>query len=477
LLILPVYFGKQVFGGGQAFLEIKGTVNLADLFEHSGDGFFIADARGKLLYCNPATNPLVGMDLFAYENLGVLLAKKIIDRSTALEAIQKKSAVTGEVKCITGQKVIATSAPVFDLSGKLDKVVCNVRSYASYVEAKNNNPQLRSGGKVNFKDPYKIIQIKGQHSDYELVFGSSMMEEIIDLAVNLSKVDSTVLLHGETGVGKELIAHLIHVRSPRNMTGPFVKINCASIPINLVETELFGYEPGSFTGALKRGKKGYFELAAGGTLFLDEIGELPLAVQPKLLNVLQDKQVSRVGGTELLPVDVRIVGATNRDLKKMVEEGKFREDLYFRLHVVPMEVPPLRERKVEIPMLISYFQDKFLEKYAIRNKKISPEVIRHLYWYPWPGNIRELANLVERLLIVAKKNVVTVADLPAPYLDYAGHQPEDRFTVHDIAPLKEMTREFELAVITKAMEQSKSQKEAAEMLGISFSSLSRKLKG
>ena len=317
-------------------------------------------------------------------------------------------------------------------------MVCNVRDFSSYLQAKKDNYFLWQGGNIDFKDSYKIVQIKGEHSDYELVFGSGIMESIIDLAVNLSKVDSTVLLHGETGVGKELIAHLIHVRSPRNIAGPLVKINCASIPINLVETELFGYEPGSFTGALRKGKKGYFELAAGGTLFLDEIGELPLAVQPKLLNVLQDKQVYRVGSTESKPVDVRIIGATNRDLKKMVEEGKFREDLYFRLHVVPVEVPPLRDRKVEIPMLISYFQKKFQQKYAIRNKEISTDVIKHLYWYPWPGNVRELANLVERLLIVAKENVIRVADLPAPYLKYT-QQPMDRFTVHDIA-LKEMTR-------------------------------------
>jgi transcriptional regulator with PAS, ATPase and Fis domain len=459
------------------FLKIKGTVNLAKLLENSSDGFFITNAEGKLLYCNPAINPLVGINMFEYKSLDVLLDKKIINRSTALEAIQKKSTVTGEVKSITGNKMIATSAPVFDLSGKLDRVVCNVRDFSSYLLAKKDNYFLWQGGNIDFKDSYKIVQIKGEHSDYELVFGSGIMESIIDLAVNLSKVDSTVLLHGETGVGKELIAHLIHVRSPRNIAGPLVKINCASIPINLVETELFGYEPGSFTGALRKGKKGYFELAAGGTLFLDEIGELPLAVQPKLLNVLQDKQVYRVGSTESKPVDVRIIGATNRDLKKMVEEGKFREDLYFRLHVVPLEVPPLRDRKVEIPMLISYFQKKFQQKYAIRNKEMSTDVIKHLYWYPWPGNVRELANLVERLLIVAKENVIRVADLPAPYLNYTQHQPMDRFTVHDIAPLKEMTREFELAVITKAMEQSKNQREAAEMLGISFSSLSRKLKG
>ena len=321
------------------------------------------------------------------------------------------------------------------------------------------------------------MQIKGECRNYELAYGSSSMEEIVNLAVNLSKVDSTVLLCGETGVGKELIAHLIYDRSPRNNKGPFIKVNCASIPINLVETELFGYEAGSFTGALKKGKKGYFELADGGTLFLDEIAELPLEVQPKLLNVLQDKQVLRIGNANPKSIDIRIIAATNRNLQKMVAEGKFRKDLYYRLNVIPVEIPPLRDRKVEIPMFISYFQNKFQKKYALKNKEISQDIIKHLYWYPWPGNVRELANLVERLLIVAKGNMVKMADLPASYLNYSQQQLLDRFTVHDIAPLKEMTKEFELAVINKAMEQSKNQKEAAEMLGISFSSLSRKLKG
>ena len=454
-------------------MEIKGVVNLTGLLDGSGDGFFISDAKGKLLYCNPATNPLVGINMVKYKSLDNLLKRNLINRSTAIEAIQKKSVVTGEVKSAAGNSVIATSAPVFNYEGDLECVICNLRDYSSLYRDKKKYYSLNQNRNNRLESAYKILKIKGENDNYELVYCSSVMEEIINLAINLSKVESTVLLQGETGVGKELIAQLIHDRSERK-GGPFVKINCASIPANLFESELFGYEPGSFTGALKKGKKGHFELAHKGTLFLDEVAELSLEIQPKLLNVLQDKKIFRVGSTEARPVDVRIIAATNRDLRKMVDEGKFREDLYYRLNVIPVAIPPLRNRIVEIPMFFSYFKNKFQQRYALKNKEFSQELVKYLYWYPWPGNVRELANLVERLLIMSKDNIIKITDLPSQYLHFS--EPKEPFTVHEIAPLKEMTRKFEMAVIKKAMEQSKNQKQAAEMLGISFSSLSRKLK-
>lgn len=455
-------------------MKISGILEIKDLLEHTGDGFFVSDAKGKFLYLNPASNYIMGMNMLKYKSLDNLLKQNLIDRSTALEAIRKKTTVTGEVRSLTGRRVTATSSPVFDFEGNLDLVICAIRAFSTNSQDKKSNHYFQQMENAEIIDSYKILHIKGENYNYELVMNSTVMEGIIDLAVSLGKVDSTVLIYGETGVGKELIATLIHDCSSRSKAGPFIKINCASMPVTLFETELFGYEPGSFTGALQKGKKGYFELADKGTLFLDEIAELPLDVQPKLLNVLQDKRVYRVGDTEGKPVDVRIIAATNRDLKKMVEEGKFREDLYFRLNVVPIEVPPLRERKTEIPMFISYFMNKFQQKYSLKKKVFNPEVIKNLIWYPWPGNVRELANLVERLLIVSKEKIVKLEDLPAPYLHFP--RVANRFTIHDIAPLKEMVKEFEAAVISKAMERGKNQKEAAEMLGISFSSLSRKLR-
>lgn len=455
-------------------MKISGILEIKDLLEYSGDGFFVSDAKGRLLYCNNAANSLVGINMPKYKSLETLLKKNLIDRSTAMEAVKIKSTVIGEVKSAIGKKVTATSLPVYDFKGNLDVVICTIRDFWSYYQDKKYNHFLDQVDNIDFRNAYKVVHIKGENYCYELAMNSRVMEGIFDLTVNLGKVESTVLIYGETGVGKELIAGLIHDRSSRNKVGPFIKINCASMPVNLFETELFGYEPGSFTGALQKGKKGYFELADKGTLFLDEIGELPLEVQPKLLNVLQDKQIFRVGGTEAKPTDVRIIAATNRNLKNMVEEGKFREDLYFRLNVVPLEIPPLRERKTEIPMFIHYFLHKYQKMYGFKNREISPEVIKNLVWYPWPGNVRELANLVERLLIMSKERVIKLSDIPAQYLRYP--ESGNRFTVHDIAPLKEMVKEFEATVISKAMGQSKNQKEAAEMLGISFSSLSRKLR-
>ncbi len=454
-------------------MKISGIIELADILEHSSDGFFVIDVNGKFLYCNPATNPLLGVDIFEFKSMNTVLKNKLIDRSTALEAIEKKDTVSGEVKSIVGNRVIATSALVYDFKGNPEGVICNLRDIPAFLFDKGNNFIKRRKNSSG----YKIVQIKGDCYNEELVYASSIMDEVVNLANNLSKVDSTVMLYGETGVGKDLIARLIHERSSRNKESPFVKVNCASIPINLVETELFGYEPGTFTGALKKGKKGFFEMAGGGTLFLDEIAELPLEVQPKLLNVLQDKQIIRIGSVKPKPVGVRVIAATNRNLEEMVEKGKFRQDLFYRLNVIPVEIPPLRERREEIPLLISYFQNKFQKCYTLESKTISRDVIKHLYWYHWPGNVRELANLVERLLIVSKGDMVQTGDLPVTYLHDIQKKSLRRFTVHDIAPLKNMTREFELAVINKAMEHSKNQKEAAELLGISFSSLSRKLKG
>lgn len=456
-------------------MRIKGIVDLVDILEYSNDGFFVSDSGGKFLYCNPASDPIMGMDMLQHNSLDSLLKKNLINRSTALEAIQKKRMVTGEVESgITGNRVVATSTPFYDYKGNLEGVICNITDLSAYRRNKEHNYFSSPSDNIDWEYSSKIVPVKGKNYNIELVFSSKVMEEVIELAGNLGKVDSTAILYGETGVGKELIAQYIHNCSPRNKTGPFIKINCASMPVNLFETELFGYEPGSFTGALKNGKKGYFEAADKGTIFLDEIAELPLEVQPKLLSVLEDKVSCRVGGTEARPIDVRIIAATNQDLKKMVEEGKFREDLYFRLNVVPLEIPPLRKRKMEIPMLISYFMRKYQHRYGLKNKEIVPELIQHLYWYPWPGNVRELSNLVERLLIISKGNIVKPSDLPTSYLNYS--ESKEKFTVHEIAPLKDLTKEFEMTVISKAMEQCRNQKEAAEMLGISFASLSRKFR-
>ncbi len=242
-----------------------------------------------------------------------------------------------------------------------------------------------------------------------LVGKSKQILEIVDMIKSVAPTPATVLLTGESGVGKEVFAKAIHYTSPR-ADKPFIKINCAAIPEDLLESELFGYEKGAFTGA-HTSKKGKFELANGGTIFLDEIGDMPLLLQSKLLRVLQEKEVERLGGSKPIKVDVRIIAATNKDLEKMVYEGTFREDLYYRLNVISIHIPPLRERREDIPPLVYYFLEKFNKQYG-KNLKISEKLMDIFLRYDWPGNVRQLQNTIERMVILAKGDILTEENLP-----------------------------------------------------------------
>jgi len=253
------------------------------------------------------------------------------------------------------------------------------------------------------------LELKKRYSLHNLIGISDKMQEVFKTVLKAARTGATILLIGESGTGKELIAKAIHYESDRSK-GPFIAINCAAIPENLLEAELFGYEKGAFTGALVS-KPGKFELANGGTIFLDEIGDLPLSLQAKLLRVIQDKTFYRIGGTKPIKVDIRIIAATNKDLEKMVKNGSFREDLYFRLNVIPIYLPPLRERREDIPLLIDYFLKKFNKEYK-KNITINKSAMEKLINYSWPGNVRELENTIERLVILAEKEEITLNDLP-----------------------------------------------------------------
>ena len=252
-------------------------------------------------------------------------------------------------------------------------------------------------------------QLKGKYSVDNIIGQSDGMQEVFEAVHRVAPSRANVLLRGESGTGKELVAKAIHFMSPRARE-PFIKFNCASIPEGLLESELFGHEKGAFTGAMTM-RKGRFELADKGTIFLDEVGDLPVTLQPKILRVLQEKEFERVGGEKTIKVDVRLIAATSRDLEELVSSGRFREDLYYRLNVVPLYLPPLRERKVDIPVLVDYFLAKYNEENA-KSVKITPEVLDALTGYDWPGNVRELENTIERLVVMSAKKVIALADLP-----------------------------------------------------------------
>ncbi|PIV21860.1 MAG: hypothetical protein COS40_06710 [Deltaproteobacteria bacterium CG03_land_8_20_14_0_80_45_14] len=308
-----------------------------------------------------------------------------------------------------------------------------------------------------------------------LVGKSPQMLKIYDLIETVSQTDTTVLINGESGTGKELVANAIHFRSLRK-NGPFIKVNCAALPETLLESELFGHEKGAFTGALKQ-RKGRFEMADGGTLFLDEIGDISFGVQVKLLRVLQERQFERVGGNETLSVDVRLICATQRDLKEEIQKGTFREDLYYRLNVVPVILPPLRERREDILLLADHFVDRFSKKMGKEIVGLSKDAKTLLLRYPYPGNIRELENMVERAAALIKGKVIQAEDLPE---EICGGETPVRNICEKIRaskPLSSATRFFEKEYIQSVLEKTKGKKgQAAEILGISRKTLWEKIK-
>ncbi|HET6490093.1 MAG TPA: sigma-54 dependent transcriptional regulator [Syntrophales bacterium] len=311
----------------------------------------------------------------------------------------------------------------------------------------------------------------------EIVGSSQSMAKIFEIIKKVAPTTTTILITGETGTGKELVANAIHVNSPRKRN-PFIKINCSAIAENLIESELFGYERGAFTGAVSS-KQGRFELAHKGTLFLDEIGDLPREVQVKLLRVIQDHEFERVGGLQTIKVDVRLVAATNRNLQQSVKEGTFREDLFYRFNVMPIYVPPLRERKEDIPPLVSYFIEKFNYKLDRRITGVDPEVMELFQDYDWPGNIRELENLAERLVLMAKGAQIVMGDVPAELIEAVEARihtaaSDEKRSIKDL--IREKTEDIEKQMIVKVLEECEGNiSKAARQLGLSRRGLHLKL--
>ncbi len=308
-----------------------------------------------------------------------------------------------------------------------------------------------------------------QYNHPNIVARSPKMQEVLALVERVAATPSTVLIGGESGVGKDLIAHLIHQRSSRS-SGPFVKINSTAIPENLLESELFGYEKGAFTGATAS-KPGKFELADKGTLFLDEIGDVPPATQVKLLRVLQEREFERLGGTRTIKVDVRLIAATNRDLRAALEQGTFREDLYYRLNVVPIDIPPLREHKEDIPDLANLFLSRLAQKSQKKLEGIKPEAVRRLMDFHWPGNVRELENIVERACALAPGPFIEPSDIQIDHVVSRNHSGQS-----PLLPEGKTLDQWEDELIREAYRRANGNKsEAARMLGLSRNALRYRL--
>jgi DNA-binding NtrC family response regulator len=324
--------------------------------------------------------------------------------------------------------------------------------------------------KILIEENKKLKQQLNEFSDFDKIIGQSQnIREVKRLASRIAESDSTVLIRGESGTGKDLVAKAIHTHSPRK-SGPFITINCGALPENLLESELFGHKKGSFTGAIKD-KDGLFKVADGGTFFLDEIGNTSLAIQIKLLKVLEEKRITPVGDTRPIDVDVRLIAATNSDLEKDVKQGKFREDLFYRLNVIPLHIPALRNRKEDIPLLIDHFIRKFCEKIDVTLKRITKLAIERLMNLKWSGNVRELENTIERAVLLSREDTLDINDFPKDL-----SSSERIVTVGDTEPENPTLESIEKAYIHFIMSKAGGKKaQAAKILGIDPSTLYRKI--
>ncbi|MGJ7922055.1 sigma-54 interaction domain-containing protein [Neobacillus sp. LXY-4] len=445
------------------------------IIETSNNNITIADDKGYILYSNPNHWSIYGITPEQYKGKTVyqLQDEGVLSPSITVMVLKEKKKMQVMQNTRTGRVIMTIGYPLFDDDGKLIFVI-------SYSQDQTEIS--------NLQDQYEQLErkLKGYQAEVEelrgkegILYRNKEMEQIVKTIQRVAKTDATVLLLGESGVGKSMFARQLHNQSTRHKE-PFIEVNCSTIPESLFESEMFGYETGSFTGAQKQGKQGLIEQAHNGTLFLDEIGELPLAVQVKLLKVLQEKKFMRLGGNKERHIDFRLVTATNQNLEEMVQQGTFRLDLYYRLNVIPLHIPPLRERKEDIAFLINHYLEEINRKYATR-KKLHPSTYDILIQYGWPGNVRELENIIERLILTTEEMVVFPNSLPSSILGQRQSEGKDASigidqTIGEDQDLKTVLEKVERHMFQKAYKQCKSTYDMAKMLGISQPSVIRKLK-
>ncbi|SFH06030.1 PAS domain S-box-containing protein [Desulfotomaculum arcticum] len=444
------------------------------IFDNSYDEIFVTDGNGVAVRVNKVCEKYYGVteDEIIGKHVSELEKLNYYSPSLVPRVLKDKRRITAVQTVKNGQTLIVTANPVFDDAGRITRIVCNSRDI---TELTNLQQRLEDTQKLVQTYREELAQLRNANLPRNAIVAESQsMKQILETAERVAQVDSTVLVEGESGVGKGLVALRIH-RASRRAKGPYIVINCGAIPENLIESELFGYSAGAFTGANKEGKKGLIEMAHGGTVFLDEISELPLPLQVKILHVIQDKKIMPVGSSDYKEVDIRIIAATNKDLYKLIDENLFREDLYYRLNVVPVVIPPLRHRREDIPHLINHFVRKFNEQLGTR-KSISKEVMNTLITYDWPGNVRELENLVERLMITSAANIIAAIDLPERITQVGGSSVKNKVMVVDLCPMKDAIEQIETQLLEKAHSKYKNTYRMAEVLGINQSTVVRKMK-
>lgn len=442
--------------------EINKEMN--DIINLSADGLVSVDKNGILVRMNKAYEKIVGVSAedFIGKPALTLKEKGYLPDLVSIHVMQDLKPKNLYL-IVNEREVLLTGRPVFGDDGKLIRIVANIRDL---TELNNLKEEIQKYNELTICYETELKRLRAQKYRGELVGNSTALRRVMEMITIVADADSTVLIEGETGTGKEIVARMIHKNSQRK-DAPFITINCGALSASLLESELFGYEPASFTGADKKGKAGLFEAAGGGTLFLDEIGEMPIEMQAKLLRAIEEKKIRRIGSNEERVVDIRILAATNKDLKTMVDAGLFREDLFYRLNVIRIFVPPLRERKEDIPELMWHFLKKFNQQYGTKTV-ISGELVTKFMSYNWPGNVRQLENAIERLVVLSRGSTLDMESI-ADDIIFPGDQILTEKT------LKEILEEKERDVILHTYEKHKSTRETARRLGVSQPTIVRKL--
>lgn len=457
------------------YLQAK-DFDFREIADHIYDGIYITDGTGRTLYVNSAYTRITGID--AKEVVGKYVsdldAAGLYKNAVTPEVIRQKKQVNSMAKSLrNGTAMLITGSPVMDEAGNIKKVVVVDREITDLLDMKaeleTTQRQMQAVEKDKVKSKLEIEHLRKLQLKENFIGKSAAMKTVERMIRHVAGLDVTVLITGETGVGKEIVANKIYLNSKRS-SAPFIKVNCAAIPATLLEAELFGYTKGSFTGASNTGKLGLFELADKGTLLLDEIGDMPLELQSKLLRVIQHKEITQIGGRKPISLDVRILAATNCDVMDLVKQGRFREDLYYRLNVFPIQIPPLRARGEDIEALSLHFLDIYNSKYN-KATGIDRDGLDMLKQYAWPGNVRELQNIIERMVIISDATANISTDQIGALLNLEASELLSR----EIG-LKEIVQNVEKKTIEKALLHGGSTRKAAEILKIDQSTIVKKAK-
>ncbi len=484
--VSPILLDGEQVGAVCVFVESTGLEEMAmqmsffqeiiseleAVINSSSEGLWICDGEANVLRLNPASERIhnTTAEEVVGRNMRELVAEGFVDKSSTLEVI-RTGGVVNILQQRHGRKLVITGTPVYDAEGKLIRVVSSVRDITEIETLQRELEEQEA-----MKDQLRNHMLELQQMELEskrVIARSPCMLKALRQAIKVSSVDSSVLILGESGVGKGLLADLIHKNS-RRAEKPLIKINCGAIPESLIESELFGYEKGAFTGAQAGGKPGYLELADGGTLFLDEIAELPSPSQVKLLRFLEDGRITRLGGTKSRTVDVRILAATHRDLEEMIGQGKFRLDLYYRLKVVPIHVPAVRDRRDCILPLIQHYIDYFGTKNGI-SKRLTRAASDALLSYPYPGNVRELMNICERLVVMSETELIDLKDLPNDIVPRINEVTSETAEWMQDMTLHEAINSLERKMLAQSLKLHGNQRRTAAALGLNQSTVARKL--